>query len=74
LIKLADLAFVSYVDVANFDRYDMIIGTPLLRKGKVLLNFINDQVVVDGKRIPAVKVQAKDLDPYRSTEKARKQE
>ena len=31
-IKVADLAFTSYVDVANFDRYDMIIGTPLLRK------------------------------------------
>jgi len=77
-IKIADSAFISYVDVANFDRYDMIIGTPLLRKGKVLLDFINDQVVVNGKRIPAVKVQAKDLDPrlhrYRSMEKTRKQE
>ena len=77
-IEMAGSAFVSYVDVANFDRYDMIIGTPLLRKGKVLLDFINDQVVVNGKRIPAVKVQAKDLDPrlhrYRSTEKTRKQE
>ena len=77
-IEMANSAFVSYVDVANFDRYDMIIGTPLLRKGRVVLDFINDQVVVNGKRIPAVKVQAKDLDPrlhrYRSTERARKQE
>ncbi len=55
-IKVADSAFTSYVDVANFDRYDMIIGTPLLRKGKVLLDFINDQVVVNSKKIPAVKV------------------
>jgi hypothetical protein len=77
-IEMANSAFVSYVDVANFDRYDMIIGTPLLRKGRVVLDFINDQVVVNGKRIPAVKVQAKDLDPrlhrYRSMERARKQE
>ena len=77
-IKVADSAFTSYVDVANFDRYDMIIGTPLLRKGKVLLDLINDQVVVNRQKIPAVKVQAKDLDPrfhrYRSTEKTKKRE
>ena len=63
LIEMADSAFISYIDVANFNRYDMIIGTPLLRKGRVILDFINDQVVVNGKRILAVKVQAKDLDP-----------
>ena len=29
----------EYVDVANFDHYDMIIGTPFMHARKVVLNF-----------------------------------
>ena len=29
----------TYVDVANFDQYDMIIGTPFMWENKVILNF-----------------------------------
>jgi len=52
-----------YMDIVNFDRYDMIIGTPFLRKNKVILDFIKNIVIINGKESPAVKVTAKDLDP-----------
>ena len=52
----------SYVDIANFDRYDMIIGTPWMRKHKVLLDFDTNRVIINGVAIPAIKVKEKDLD------------
>jgi len=36
----------EYVDVANFDCYDMIIGTPFMRTYKVILDFVNNTVCV----------------------------
>jgi hypothetical protein len=51
-----------YVDIANFDRYDMIVGTSLMRRNKVLLDFKSDKIVVNGERIPTIKVKGKNLD------------
>ena len=72
-IEIEDLETKAYVDIANFDRYDMIIGTPFLRKNKVILDFVKNVVIINGKESPAVKVTAKDLDPrlrrHRTTEK-----
>lgn len=62
-IAVANIRATSYVDIANFDRYDMIIGTPWMRKHKVLLDFDTNRVIVDGVPIPAVKMTAKDIDP-----------
>jgi hypothetical protein len=62
-VKVANVSATSYVDIANFDRYDMIIGTPWMRKHKVVLDFITNRVIVDGTSIPAIKVKQKDLDP-----------
>src|SRR5271156_4442891 len=45
-----------YVDVANFDRYDMIIGTPFMRANKVLLDFDANEIVVNGVRTKAERV------------------
>jgi hypothetical protein len=45
-----------YMDIANFDRYDMIIGTPYMRRNKVQLDFENDQVIVNRVAMPATKV------------------
>jgi hypothetical protein len=63
----------TYVDIANFDRYDMIIGTPFMHKNKVVLDFENKQVIVNGKSTPAVKVLLNDSDGrlrrYRSVDK-----
>jgi hypothetical protein len=62
-----------YMDVANFDRYDMIIGTPYMRSNKVHLDFENDQVIVNGVATAATKVILADTDGrlrrYRSTDK-----
>jgi len=61
------------VDIANFDHYDMIIGTPFMRKNKVILDFVSNKILLRGKDIPAVRVTARDLDPrlrqHRTTDK-----
>ena len=61
------------MDVANFDRYDMIIGTPFMRFHKVVLDFENDTVRIGTQSLPATKVLVPDTDDhvcrYRTTEK-----
>jgi len=52
----------EYVDVANFDRYDMIIGTPFMRSRKVILDFENDTIKIGNQSIPATKVLVPDTD------------
>jgi len=51
----------------------MIIGTPFMHKNKVVLDFENKQVIVNGKSTPAVKVLLNDSDGrlrrYRSVDK-----
>jgi len=73
LITVANVKATSYVDIANFDRYDMIIGTPWMRRHKVLLDFNANRVIINGSPIQAIKVTAKDLDPrirrHRTTDK-----
>ncbi|PPQ66679.1 hypothetical protein CVT24_008832 [Panaeolus cyanescens] len=46
----------TYVDIANFDRYEMIIGTPFMRKHKVVLDFEKNEIRINGKPVPAVRV------------------
>lgn len=46
----------TYVDIANFDRYDAILGTPFMRINKVQLDFEWNRVIVNGVAIDAVKV------------------
>ena len=61
------------MDVANFDRYDMIIGTPFMRSHKVILDFENDTVRIGTQSLPTTKVLVPDTDDrvcrYRTTEK-----
>ncbi|KAG6894040.1 hypothetical protein C0992_007727, partial [Termitomyces sp. T32_za158] len=52
----------EYVDIANFDRYDMIIGTPFMRKNKVALDFVNNKVIVNGIPLRAERVVPADMD------------
>ena len=52
----------TYVDIANFDRYEMVIGTPFMKRNGVVLDFENDEVRIKGKRIPGIVVSAKDLE------------
>jgi len=41
----------AYIDVVNLDRYDMIIGTPFMRKHGLVLDFNKDLLYVRGKAI-----------------------
>ena len=63
----------EYVDVANFDRYDMIIGMPFMHPRKVILDFENDTMKIGNQSIPATKVLVPDTDnhvrQYCTTEK-----
>ncbi|KNZ71609.1 Pro-Pol polyprotein [Termitomyces sp. J132] len=55
-----------YVDIANFDCYDMSVGTQFMRAHNVLLDFQNDQVVINGVVTPAHK--QRNLQPPKLTE------
>jgi len=48
---------IVYLDIANFDHYDMITGTPYMRQNGVLLDFLNDQVIVNGVATPATPIE-----------------
>jgi len=36
----------TYLDVANLDKYDSILGTPFLRKHGISLDFENEEIVI----------------------------
>ena len=52
----------TYVNIANFDRYEMIIGTPFMKRNGIVFDFENNEVRIKGKRIPGIVVSAKDLE------------
>jgi len=54
----------EYVDVANFNCYDMIIGMPFMHSRKVILNFKNDTIKIGNQLIPATKVLVPDTDDH----------
>ena len=70
--------YPSYVDVANFDHYDMIIRTLFMHKNRVILDFNDNCVIINGTRWPATKVERKGNDPhlrrYRAVDKKKKLE
>ncbi|KAG6874626.1 hypothetical protein C0992_007224 [Termitomyces sp. T32_za158] len=74
-VKTSGQLTKEYVDIANFDCYDMIIGTPFMRKNKVSLNFVNNKVIVNGTPLRAERVVLADTDgrlrQYQATEKRR---
>ena len=54
-IEFASIAKDTYLDVANLDKYDSILGTPFLRKHGIMLNFDHDKIIIRGKQhIPAL--------------------
>jgi len=64
-----------YLDVANFDCYDMIVGTPFMRKHGVKLDFEKNQITVAGVIMPAMRVMVPDINEcvqcYQSVDKKR---
>jgi len=75
---IAKQSYPSYVDIANFDRYDMIIGTPFMRKHGVLLDFKRNRVIINDTVLPAIRVELKEGDArlrhYQAMDKRKKQE
>ncbi|KAG5349758.1 hypothetical protein C0989_002005, partial [Termitomyces sp. Mn162] len=63
-MNVSDKICNVYVDVANFNCYDMIVGTPFMRTHKVLLDFANVQVVIDGRATPAHKLELEDANGH----------
>ncbi|GLB37195.1 putative DNA RNA polymerase [Lyophyllum shimeji] len=51
-----------YMDLANFDKYDMVIGTPFMRANNVVLDFGKNEVTVNGVATPATRVKLEDTD------------
>jgi hypothetical protein len=45
-----------YIDIVNFDCYNMIIGTPFMNENKVHLDFEKSQVTVNGVMMPTTHV------------------
>ncbi|KAG6870635.1 hypothetical protein C0995_011640 [Termitomyces sp. Mi166 len=72
-IKTSEHPTKEYVDIANFDHYDMIISTPFMHKNKVTLDFMNNEVIVNGMPLRAKRIVLADTDGhlqrYRAMEK-----
>ena len=57
-VNFASISCKSYLDVANLDRYDCIVGTPFMRRHKIALNFRGNEIVIRGKlHIPTIPVR-----------------
>lgn len=54
--EFASVTADTYLDIANLDKYDSILGTPFLRQHGIALDFENHEIVIRGqRRIPALK-------------------
>jgi hypothetical protein len=51
----------TYLDVVNIDRYDMIVGTPFMRKHGLVLNFADDTLSTKGEIIETLTSGQEDL-------------
>jgi hypothetical protein len=49
-IEFGSIAKDTYLDVANLDKYDSILGTPFLRKHGIMLDFDHNEIVIRGKQ------------------------
>jgi hypothetical protein len=51
----------AYLDVINIDRYDMIIGTPFMRKHGLVLDFNTNSLRIRGEIVPTLTTGQEDL-------------
>lgn len=51
----------AYLDVINIDRYDMIIGTPFMRKHGFVLDFNTNSLRIRGEIVPTLTTGQEDL-------------
>ena len=48
-IEFASITIDTYLDIANLDKYDSILGTPFLWKHGIQLDFETQEIVIRGK-------------------------
>ena len=48
----------AYMDVVNIDRYDMIIGTPFMRKHGMILDFKTNTLSIQGMHVTTLGIDA----------------
>jgi hypothetical protein len=49
-VEFDSITIDTYLDVANLDKYDSILGTPFLRKHGIMLDFEHQEIVIRGKQ------------------------
>ncbi len=52
-VSIAGLSPNEYFDIVNIDRYDILVGTPFMHRFKVILDFENKCVTINGQSILA---------------------
>jgi len=54
-IEFGSIDVDMYLDIANLDKYDTILGTPFMRKHGISLNFETQEIIICGRlRIPTL--------------------
>ena len=52
----------KYFDIVNIDKYDVIMGTPFMHRNKVILDFDQKHVVINGQTIPGRVIDGDEAD------------
>ncbi|KAG6883438.1 hypothetical protein C0995_012317, partial [Termitomyces sp. Mi166 len=63
-IKASGHPTKEYVNIANFDHYDIIIGMPYMHKNNVVLDFIKNEVVINGIPLKAERIVLVDTNEH----------
>jgi hypothetical protein len=51
-IEVGPVTWPMYFDIANIERYDVILGTPFMKQHRVALDFTNNEVVIGSHKLP----------------------
>lgn len=54
LITFGEITSDTYLDIVNLDRYDLVLGTPFMRRLGVQMDFKTNSIIVQGTRYPAL--------------------
>lgn len=59
-IAMGSFATENYLDIVNLDRYDVVLGTPFMRRFGVLLDFGNSRATIQGVNYAALTPREED--------------
>jgi hypothetical protein len=51
-VEVGPVTRPMYFDIANIERYDVIMGTPFMKQHRVALDFTNNEVIIGSQRLP----------------------